>query len=363
MLRWFLPVVVVFGVAASMLAAPLPETKPLTEKGDLAARMVAGIDRYLMRELADSPARRQQYWKPDFSSPEAYTRSLQPNRERLRKIIGAVDPRLPVKMELVATTDQPALVAETDLYQVFAVRWPVFEGVDGEGLLLEPKKKAYANVVAIPDADWTPEMFLGMTPGVPVSMQYARFKAERGFRVIIPVLIDRKETWSGNPGLGRMTNQPHREFIYRMAFEMGRHIIGYEVQKVLSLLDWLEQQPVENPDYDTEVFGYGEGALLALHTGALSARRDLHIGVAGYLEPREAIWREPIYRNVWGLLRQFGDAEMLFFSVAHLGHWLTIYGDREPLDLVPGRQRRQGDAAARPRASSAFPNSSKASMN
>ena len=25
-----------------------------------------------------------------------------------------------------------------------------------------------------------------------------------------------------------MTNQPNREWIYRMAFEAGRHIIGYE---------------------------------------------------------------------------------------------------------------------------------------
>jgi hypothetical protein len=35
-----------------------------------------------------------------------------------------------------------------------------------------------------------------------------------------------------------MTNQPHREWIYRPAFELGRHIIGYEVQKILALVDW-----------------------------------------------------------------------------------------------------------------------------
>ena len=31
---------------------PLPNTKPLTEDGDLAAKMVAGIHKYLDRELA-----------------------------------------------------------------------------------------------------------------------------------------------------------------------------------------------------------------------------------------------------------------------------------------------------------------------
>ena len=53
-----------------------------------------------------------------------------------------------------------------------------------------------------------------------------------GCRVIVPLLIDRSDEFSGTTDL-RMTNQPHREFIYRTGHEVGRHIIGYEVQKVL----------------------------------------------------------------------------------------------------------------------------------
>src|SRR4051812_38324518 len=83
--------------APGLQAEPLPDTRELTAKGDLAAQMVAGIDRYLMREIAASVEKRKQYWKPAFTSPEAYEKSIQPNRERLRKILGAVDPRLPVK--------------------------------------------------------------------------------------------------------------------------------------------------------------------------------------------------------------------------------------------------------------------------
>ena len=51
------------------------------------------------------------------------------------------------------------------------------------------------------------------------------------------MLISRRTELSGHPGV-RLTKQPHREFIYRPAFEMGRHIIGYEVQKVLAAVDW-----------------------------------------------------------------------------------------------------------------------------
>src|SRR5881628_290564 len=92
--------------AAPLAAQPLPGTQPLTQQGDLAAAMVAGIDTYLMRELAASVEKRKQFWKPDFSSPEAYAKSVAPNRERLRKILGVVDQRLPPAMELVTTIHQ-----------------------------------------------------------------------------------------------------------------------------------------------------------------------------------------------------------------------------------------------------------------
>ena len=54
----------------------------------------------------------------------------------------------------------------------------------------------------------------------------------------MPVLIDRKDTLSSKPELKRVTNEPHREWIYRQAYQLGRHIIGYEVQKVAAVVDF-----------------------------------------------------------------------------------------------------------------------------
>lgn len=290
----------------SLLADPLPNTKPLTAEGDLSMKMVEGIDKYLTRALADSVKQRKQYWKPDFSSAEAYTKSVEPNRQRLRKILGVVDKRVPVVMEYVATTDTPALVAEGKNYKVYAVRWSVLEGVDAEGLLLEPKEKAIANVVAIPDADWTPEMLVGLAKGVPEESQFARRLAENGCRVLVPTLISRDDTFSGSARAGRMTNQPHREFIYRQSYEMGRHIIGYEVQKVLAAVDWFTREKEHPP---VGVMGYGEGGMLAMYSSAVDPRIAVTV-VSGYFGPREELWNEPIYRNVWSLLQEFGDAEL-----------------------------------------------------
>jgi dienelactone hydrolase len=305
--RLMLSVSLFLGLTARLPADPLPETKALTLDGDLAARMVAGIDKYLMRELAASVEKRQGHWKPDYASPEAYARSVQPNRDRLKKVFGVVDARPPfAELEYVGGTVTPALVAETEQYRVHAVRWPALDGVEAEGLLLEPKKKALANVVALPDADWTPEMLAGLAPGVAEEKQYARRLAESQCRVLVPVLIDRKDTWSGNAKLGRMTNQPHREFIYRMAYEMGRHVIGYEVQKVLAAVDWFTREKDHAP---VGVLGHGEGGLLALASAALDPRLKAAV-VIGYFGPRESVWQEPIYRNVWASLSEFGDAEI-----------------------------------------------------
>ncbi|HJT78373.1 MAG TPA: hypothetical protein VJ739_14310, partial [Gemmataceae bacterium] len=306
-LRPALVLALLCGWIVPLYGEPLPDTRPLTTEGDLAAQMVSGIDKYLMRELAASVAKRKAYWKPDYSSPEAYSKSVEPNRQHLRHILGVVDKRLPVtELEYVATTTAPALVAEGDGYTVQAVRWPVLEGVDAEGLLLQPKGKPVACVVAIPDADWTPEMLVGLAPGVPKESQFARHLAEHGCQVLVPTLINRRDTLSGNPALGRMTNQPQREFIYRQAYEMGRHVIGYEVQKVLAAVDGFCKDKDHPP---VGVYGYGEGGMLALYSGALDPRIRLTV-VSGYFGPREGVWQEPIYRNVFGLLREFGDAEL-----------------------------------------------------
>ncbi|MCX6906946.1 MAG: dienelactone hydrolase family protein [Verrucomicrobia bacterium] len=298
-------------LAAGSVAADdklLHGTQPLTGTNDLSMQMVAGIDRFLDRELAASVERRAAKWHRDFSSPEAYVKSIEPNRERFKKIIGVVDERTQPELFPISTPTRPALLVQGVGYKVFVVRWPVLRGVDAEGLLLQPDADLVANIIALPDCDWTPEMLAGLAAGVSAEAQFARRLAESGCRVLVPLLMDRRDTLSGNPKI-RMTNQPHREFIYRAAFEMGRHIIGYEVQKVLAAVDLFTQAATTGRSAPVGVIGHGEGGLLAFYAAAADTR--IHAAaVSGYFQPREQLWREPIYRNVFALLDEFGDAEI-----------------------------------------------------
>src|SRR5436190_10032512 len=218
-------------------ADPLAGTKPLAIDQPLDVIMVDGIDRFALRETTLSVASRAALWNRDYSSPEAYEKSVAANRDRLRTILGAVDRRSEARaIDLVGTNFQPALIARGPHYNVLSVRWNVMDGVTAEGLLLQPADQPVARIVAIPDADWTPEMLAGLAAGVSEESQMARHLVEFGCQVLIPMLISRDDTYSGNPDV-RFTNQPHREFIYRQAFEMRRHVIGYEVQKVQAAIE------------------------------------------------------------------------------------------------------------------------------
>src|SRR5262249_49321952 len=138
------------------------------------------------------------FWQRDFSSAGAYEKSVQTNRDRLRTIIGAVDARQSAALEVVTNTAAQPLVAETEAFTVQAVRWPTFEGVFGEGLWLQPKAESVARLVAIPDADQTPEMLVGLTPGLAPERQFARRLAENGCEVLVPVLICRQAAAPSN---------------------------------------------------------------------------------------------------------------------------------------------------------------------
>lgn len=304
----FLVVVLAFDFAGAG-EAPLSGTQPLTATGDIASDMIDGIDRFLLREIEQSVAQRNRFWNYEFSSEDAFNASITKNRDRLAYILGVREKREPFKApSLLATTARSSLLARSDSVDIHTVRWPVLPGIHGEGLLLLPKEREIAaSVVVVPSADQTPEQLCGLAPGLEPESQVALRLAANGCRVMVPTLISREIEARGAPGHPKRAKVTNREFVYRAAFDLGRHVIGYELQKILACIDWFEQD--SKTKTETGVVGYGEGGMLALYAGALDPRID-HVLVSGYFGPRERIWEEPLSRNVFGRLEQFGDAEL-----------------------------------------------------
>ena len=169
----------------------LPGTKPLGWDDDITSRLVEDADRFLLSELQQSITNRAKHWQRDLSSPEAYEKSVEPNRKRLRHILGLRDQRVTFDApQLLATTKQSALIGKTDGFEVFAIQWPVLADPDGnrgnivvhgEGLLVVPTgREIVADIVAIADADQTPEQIVGMSGDIPAMSQFARRLADSG---------------------------------------------------------------------------------------------------------------------------------------------------------------------------------------
>jgi len=117
--------------------------------------MVDGIHRYLDKLTVDHVPKRTATWKPDYSSPQAYARSLEPQRQRLRKILGVVDQRLPPAMEYVSAPNRPALLGRRRTTRFSRSAGRCCQAYTVKGCCFEPSDKARACVVAIPDADQT----------------------------------------------------------------------------------------------------------------------------------------------------------------------------------------------------------------
>jgi len=284
-------------------------TSNLELQGDIASILVDGVDRFLLKELDRSVQKRMEQWpKPNGAEANAfshlqYEAATKELREELRTRLGMIDARIPCDAFIVQSpaskaSDSSVSVASNDSCKVLSVRWPVFEGVDATGLLVLPNGEVRFHAVVVPDAGQNPEQLCGHGDN---SSDIALKLAEQGGVVVIPNVIQR--TREARNGRSKLTDQ---EFLYRSAFVLGRHIIGYQLAEISAALDALNKTYGQHPNL---VAGWGEGGGLALYAAAVDTRFQVAC-VSGHFGPRENIWSEPIHRNVHGLLNHFGDAQL-----------------------------------------------------
>ncbi len=309
---------------------PLSGTELLKIEGDISRQLVEANDEFLDRQIAATTDTRWEKWEPGRFDPEE-------RRERLGRLLGMNrDDRVAdSRLEYFSKDKSPRAVAEG--LSIYHVRWQALDGIEGEGLLLEGESEdrpMVADVIAIPDADQTPEEIAGLEKNGETT-PFALLLAQAGCRVLVPAISNRDE----NEYL--MTN---REWLHRPAFELGRHLLGYELAMVLA-----GAEALKNEDRPLGVIGWGEGGLLALYAGALEVRFD-GVATSGYFGPREGLWREPAEHNIFGLLETFGDAEIasliaprsLVVESGDYPEFTFRPGDAEGLERLDERAQKRG---------------------
>lgn len=299
-------------------AGPVPGTRLFVapDTVDIASELVRGVDRFCDKQWAEVAVQRARLWQPKRDSSESFDKSVATNRERLTRILGVVDERSKAEgFEPMVHVGGPESISENERFRAVPVRWPVFRKVHGEGLLLEPKvDRPKGAVIVLPSAGMTPEMQAGIDSTLLPEHQYARRLAEIGFRVLAMTIIDRGTEYSKTCAGTLDTGLTHREFIHRPAFELGRHILGYEVQKVLAAVEILGKTRSSDESVPKiGLVGLGDGGLVGICASALCA--DIDGGcVANCFGALASAWKQPMDRNLFGIARVHGDYELYSLS-------------------------------------------------
>lgn len=185
------------GFASAAPPNPLPNTSALSMDGDIADQMITGIHTFLDRQLAEQRANRLRSW-PKPSSPTStplemqseYLAATKPLRESLAYRIGIREPR---SAEPQLRVEGPWPMSPNDRtdsgLRFSSVCWNVFEDVIVHGICITPPSpktpSAQAIVIAIPDAEQSPEQLCGQGPD---SSAYAIDLCEQAFKFLCPKL-------------------------------------------------------------------------------------------------------------------------------------------------------------------------------
>lgn len=291
---------------------PLPGTERLTHKGDLSRELVDANGRFLDLQLIETRKRR-----------EAAAGKQNPDelRASFRKKIG-YDAIFSAPLDSAKLYDEEkkgllfiderehplgsfALGGEAGLVKIHRVEWEVREGITGKGFLVEPTN-FWTQVIAIPNTSQEPlELF---HPGS-LSAAYALKLAMGGARVLVPTRIRRFES---NYTL------TDREWLARPAYELGTTLIGYELHKLAALQVAAQANPTDtrfakdlNEPMGWNIIGWGDGGMLALYASAMLTDTPFQTtGVSGYFGNRDSVWAEPFDHQIFGLLKDCGDADI-----------------------------------------------------
>jgi len=274
----------------------LTGTSPGKIPGNILKLQVQEVSQHFLNRIALTPAVRDHFWHPDFSSVNAYHASVVEHRKHLRKILGLIETK----------PQKPAIkvIGKTRLVRIEDVVLPLASDFNARALLFIPAAIApTALIIAVPPAYETKEQFTGIVTGTQPPGWLTALLTRR-IAVCVPTTIERKADGS----LCQRLHLNRRRLLHRLGFVVGRTLTGLEVQQVLGLRSFLESH-VGVPANRTGILGTGQGGMTALYAGAIDEDWGA-VSVINYFQQREDCWKEPVDRMLYGQLNEFGDAEV-----------------------------------------------------
>jgi dienelactone hydrolase len=243
-------------IVSSAYAAPAekpPVTAQEAEQRQEAVR--AQIERYLDAEIERAGRTKNDSWRRDFSSIEAYEKSVEPWRQKLFEMIGGdqyPSPPLNPRQELIA---------DFDTHRAYRVWLDAFEGVNVYGVMLVPRAAAAASqrrpaLICVHGMSGTPESLCGLLEKPDYHNNLGVQAVQRGYIVFAPSNVNNWKT---------------RSWLDRKAILVGQRMQALEQHKLRRVIDYLSGRP----DVDAKrigAYGISWGGRTVMYGAALDQR-------------------------------------------------------------------------------------------
>jgi dienelactone hydrolase len=210
------------------------------------------INAYFDRLIRESPTVRAAAWKRDFSSVEAYEKSVSPWRTRLATWLGGMD-YSPAELKPREET-----LGATKAFTATRVWFTAFDDVQVYGILLLPKGEARKRpaIIAVHGMAGSPEKVCGLSEKQDYHLRFGARLAEHGFVVFAPLDIN---TLQG------------RSYLDRKAKMIGQRLQGLEQYKIRRVVDYLQTRP-DVDGHRIGIDGISWGGRTAMNAAALDPR-------------------------------------------------------------------------------------------
>lgn len=248
-------------VSTELHAATAPYREPFAQSFPIRQEQHLQIKAYADKLLREQSDRALRAVEPDFSSVEAYERSLQPYRDRLGKFYGTPPPG--AQGGRVTKFQQVGEDAECTVFRVWI---EVIAGVDAYGIYMVPKNlKAKAPlIIAQHGGGGNPEAICDLDTRVNYR-GFGREAVRRGYIVWAPALAMRCGYCNDEPIAGA-----GRELLDQKLKLAGTSIIGLELYKIIESTRTLSKVRPEIDAARVGMTGLSWGGFFTMYATALS---------------------------------------------------------------------------------------------
>ena len=258
------------------------------------------ITAYLDHQVEMASINRKDYWQRDFSSVEAYSKSVSAYREDFRQLVSVPQECLEGTPPTLKSNDYITSLKGVD---IFLWKLNVCNNSFVTHALVGIPTDAQAPlplIIIFHGTSGTPEKTLGLENNE-YHHQFGLKLAQEGYMVFVPLIITQPQS------IITIDNNRMRNELDNRATSLGRRLVGIEIGQAISTLDYLET--LDNIDASRiGTYGISLGGLLSFYLGAVDTRIEVVV-VSQYIEDRI---EKLVDSNYQSALWRFSNADYSF---------------------------------------------------